>query len=131
MFVQKQEQAILKPLDGMGGHSIFRSSNGDPNLNVILETLTDGGRTLAIAQRYLQQIIEGDKRILLIDGVPIDHCLARIPQGDEFRGNMAAGGRGESRPQRTRPLDRCSSRARDATPWHAFCRNRRDRRLLD
>lgn len=98
MFVQKQEQAILKPLDGMGGHSIFRSSNGDPNLNVILETLTDGGRTLAIAQRYLQQIIEGDKRILLIDGVPIDHCLARIPQGDEFRGNMAAGGRGESRP---------------------------------
>ncbi|MRT52163.1 glutathione synthase, partial [Xylella fastidiosa subsp. multiplex] len=53
-------------------------------------------------QRYLQQIIEGDKRILLIDGVPIDHCLARIPQGDEFRGNMAAGGRGESRPPNER-----------------------------
>ncbi|AXI83626.1 glutathione synthase [Xylella taiwanensis] len=97
-FVQKQGQAILKPLDGMGGHSIFRSHDGDPNLNVILETLTDGGRKLAIAQRYLQQIIDGDKRILLIDGVPIDYCLARIPQGDEFRGNMAAGGRGESRP---------------------------------
>lgn len=97
-FVTEHGQAVLKPLDGMGGRSIFRASAGEPNLNVILETLTDGGRHLAIAQRYLPEIVDGDKRILLIDGVPVDYCLARIPQGDEFRGNLAAGGRGEGRP---------------------------------
>lgn len=97
-FVQTHGQAVLKPLDGMGGRSIFRASAGDPNLNVILETLTDGGRHLALAQRYLPEIAEGDKRILLVDGEPIDYCLARIPQGGEFRGNLAAGGRGEGRP---------------------------------
>ena len=70
----------------------------EPNLNVILETLTAGGRSLAMAQRYLPEIAEGDKRILLVDGEPVDYCLARIPQGDEFRGNLAAGGRGEGRP---------------------------------
>ncbi|HEY4531369.1 MAG TPA: glutathione synthase [Luteimonas sp.] len=97
-FVGEHGQAVLKPLDGMGGRSIFRAAAGEPNLNVILETLTDGGRHLAMAQRYLPEITEGDKRILLIDGVPVDYCLARIPQGDEFRGNLAAGGRGEGRP---------------------------------
>ena len=97
-FVTGQGKAVLKPLDGMGGRSIFLSQAGDPNLNVILETLTDGGRTLALAQRYLPQIVDGDKRILLVDGEPVDYCLARIPQGDEFRGNLAAGGRGEGRP---------------------------------
>jgi len=97
-FVAEHGQAVLKPLDGMGGRSIFRAATGEPNLNVILETLTDGGRHLAMAQRYLPEISEGDKRILLIDGVPVDYCLARIPQGDEFRGNLAAGGRGEGRP---------------------------------
>ena len=97
-FVQTHGQAVLKPLDGMGGRSIFRASAGDPNLNVILETLTEGGRHLALAQRYLPEIAEGDKRILLVDGEPIDYCLARIPQGGEFRGNLAAGGRGEGRP---------------------------------
>ena len=97
-FVAEHGQAVLKPLDGMGGRSIFRAAAGEPNLNVILETLTDGGRHLAMAQRYLPEISEGDKRILLIDGVPVDYCLARIPQGDEFRGNLAAGGRGEGRP---------------------------------
>lgn len=97
-FVGEQGQAVLKPLDGMGGRSIFRAGSGEPNLNVILETLTDGGRQQAMAQRYLPEIVEGDKRILLIDGEPIDYCLARIPQGDEFRGNLAAGGRGEGRP---------------------------------
>ncbi|MBJ6981305.1 glutathione synthase [Luteimonas sp. MC1572] len=97
-FVGHHDQAVLKPLDGMGGRSIFRASAGDPNLNVILETLTDSGRHLAMAQRYLPEITEGDKRILLVDGVPVDYCLARIPQGDEFRGNLAAGGRGEGRP---------------------------------
>ena len=97
-FVAEHGQAVLKPLDGMGGRSIFRAAAGEANLNVILETLTGGGRHLAMAQRYLPEISEGDKRILLIDGVPVDYCLARIPQGDEFRGNLAAGGRGEGRP---------------------------------
>ena len=97
-FVLEHGQAVLKPLDGMGGRSIFRSGTGDPNLNVILETLTDGGRKLAMVQRFIPDISAGDKRILLVDGEPVDYCLARIPQGDEFRGNLAAGGRGEGRP---------------------------------
>ncbi len=97
-FVAEHGQAVLKPLDGMGGRSIFRAGAGEANLNVIIETLTDGGRHLAMAQRYLPEIVDGDKRILLVDGVPVDYCLARIPQGDEFRGNLAAGGRGEGRP---------------------------------
>ncbi|MFZ6696184.1 glutathione synthase [Stenotrophomonas acidaminiphila] len=97
-FALEHGQVVLKPLDGMGGRSIFRSGTGDANLNVILETLTDGGRRLALAQRFIPDISAGDKRILLIDGEPVDYCLARIPQGDEFRGNLAAGGRGEGRP---------------------------------
>ena len=97
-FAAEQGKVVLKPLDGMGGRSIFLSQAGDPNLNVILETLTGGGRRLALAQRYLPEIAAGDKRILLVDGQPVDYCLARIPQGDEFRGNLAAGGRGEGRP---------------------------------
>ncbi len=97
-FVAEHGEAVLKPLDGMGGRSIFRVRKGEPNINVILETLTEGGRHLAMAQRYLPEISQGDKRILLVDGMPVDYCLARIPQGDEFRGNLAAGGRGEGRP---------------------------------
>ncbi|MGV6489410.1 glutathione synthase [Stenotrophomonas bentonitica] len=97
-FVLEHGQAVLKPLDGMGGRSIFRSGTGDPNLNVILETLTDGERRLTLAQKFIPDITAGDKRILLVDGEPVDYCLARIPQGDEFRGNLAAGGRGEGRP---------------------------------
>jgi glutathione synthase len=97
-FVATHGEAVLKPLDGMGGRSIFRVRSGEPNLNVILETLVNGGRSLAMAQRYLPEISGGDKRILLVDGEPVDYCLARIPQGDEFRGNLAAGGRGEGRP---------------------------------
>ena len=97
-FVGEHGEAVLKPLDGMGGRSIFRARAGEANLNVILETLTQGGVHLAMAQRYLPEIVDGDKRILLVDGEPVDYCLARIPQGDEFRGNLAAGGRGEGRP---------------------------------
>lgn len=97
-FVAEHGEAVLKPLDGMGGRSIFRVSRNDPNLNVILETLTDSGRHLALAQRFLPEISQGDKRILLVDGQPVPFCLARIPQGSEFRGNLAAGGRGEGRP---------------------------------
>ena len=96
-FVAEHGEAVLKPLDGMGGRSIFRAVHGDPTLNVILETLV-AGRHLAMAQRWLPEIAMGDKRILLVDGEPVDYCLARIPQGDEFRGNLAAGGRGEGRP---------------------------------
>jgi len=81
----------------MGGRSIFRVVHGDANTNVILETLVGEG-SLAMAQRYLPEISEGDKRILLVDGEVVDYTLARIPQGDEFRGNLAAGGRGEGRP---------------------------------
>jgi glutathione synthase len=97
-FVAEHREAVLKPLDGMGGRSIFRLAHGDANANVILETLTRGGHSLAMAQRYLPEISGGDKRILLIDGEPVDYCLARIPQGDDFRGNLAVGGRGEGRP---------------------------------
>ncbi len=96
-FVAEHGEAVLKPLDGMGGRSIFRARVGDPNLNVILETLVGEGQ-LTLAQQFIPGIKEGDKRILLVDGVPVDYVLARIPQGDEFRGNLAAGGRGEGRP---------------------------------
>ena len=97
-FAAEHGEVVLKTLDGMGGRSIFRSRHGDPNFNVILETLTADGRHLAMAQRFLPEIADGDKRVLLIDGEPVSHCLARIPQGTEFRGNLAAGGRGEVRP---------------------------------
>ncbi len=96
-FVAEHGEAVLKPLDGMGGRSIFRARAGDPNLNVILETLVGGGN-LTLAQRFIPGIKDGDKRVLLVNGVPVDYVLARIPQGDEFRGNLAAGGRGEGRP---------------------------------
>ena len=97
-FIAEHQHCVLKPLDGMGGRSIFMVREGEPNTNVILETLTDSGRQQAMAQRYLPEIRDGDKRILLIDGEPVPYCLARIPQGQEFRGNLAAGGRGEGRP---------------------------------
>ena len=96
-FVAEHGEAVLKPLDGMGGRSIFRVRAGDSNLNVILETLIGAG-SLTLAQRFIPGIRDGDKRVLLVDGVPVDYVLARIPQGDEFRGNLAAGGRGEGRP---------------------------------
>lgn len=97
-FVAEHGEAVLKPLDGMGGRGIFRVKHGDSNLNSMLETLLDGARHFAIAQKYIPEITAGDKRILLIDGEPVPFALARIPQGDEFRGNLAAGGRGEGIP---------------------------------
>jgi len=102
-FVAEHGEVVLKPLDGMGGRGIFRSREGDSNLNSMLETLLGGnahgeGRQLAIAQKYIPEITAGDKRILLIDGEPVPYALARIPQGTEFRGNLAAGGRGEGVP---------------------------------
>ncbi|MQT36974.1 glutathione synthase [Pseudomonas helleri] len=97
-FAAQYGDVILKPLDGMGGTSIFRHRVGDPNLSVILETLTANGTQQIMAQGYLPGIKDGDKRILMIDGEPVPYCLARIPAQGETRGNLAAGGRGEARP---------------------------------
>ncbi|MGH8529104.1 MAG: glutathione synthase [Nevskiales bacterium] len=96
-FAREQGEIVLKPLDGMGGVSVFRLRADDPNLSVVLETLTVNGTRYAMAQRYLPAIAQGDKRILLIDGEPVPYALARIPQPGETRGNLAAGGRGEGR----------------------------------
>ncbi len=93
-FIGEQGDAILKPLDGMGGHSIFRLGVGDPNMNVVIETLTQYGRRYTMAQRYLPEIRQGDKRILLIDGEAVPYALARIPASGETRANLAAGGSG-------------------------------------
>ena len=95
-FHQEQGDIVVKPLDGMGGASIFRVEPGDANASVIYETLTVSGR-YCMAQKYLPEIKDGDKRILVIDGAPVSHCLARIPAEGEMRGNLAAGGRGETR----------------------------------
>lgn len=97
-FYQKHEDIILKPLDGMGGSSIFRVKAGDPNLSVIIETLTQLNQTYCMVQTYQPAIKDGDKRILIVDGEPMPYCLARIPAQGETRGNLAAGGRGEARP---------------------------------
>ncbi len=97
-FHDEHGDVIYKPLDGMGGASIFRVTPGDSNLNVILETLTHFGRTTIMAQRYLPEIKEGDKRILIVNGEAIPYCLARVPLAGETRGNLAAGGNGIAQP---------------------------------
>ena len=93
-FLQEQQDIVVKPLDGMGGSSVFRLNTKDPNLGVILETITDFGRRTIMAQRYLPEILQGDKRIIMIDGEPLPYALARIPMAGETRGNLAAGGTG-------------------------------------
>ncbi|WP_143872362.1 glutathione synthase [Catenovulum sediminis] len=97
-FHKSHKDVILKPLDGMGGASIFRLKEDDSNVGVIIETLTEHGTRFAMAQEYLPAIKDGDKRILLVDGEPIEYCLARIPAQGETRGNLAAGGKGVARP---------------------------------
>jgi glutathione synthase len=97
-FAAEHGDVVMKPLDGMGGASIFRLKPGDANLSVIIETLTQGGTQQIMAQRYLPEIKDGDKRILMIEGKPVPYALARIPAAGESRGNLAAGGRGEARP---------------------------------
>jgi glutathione synthase len=94
-FVGEHGDVVLKPLDAMGGASIFRVRQSDPNTSVILETLTALGKRTAMAQKFIPEISLGDKRILLIDGQPVPYALARIPAEGETRGNLAAGGRGE------------------------------------
>jgi len=103
-FIDEHRDVILKPLDGMGGSQIFRVHRNDPNRNVIVETLTVDGERSVMAQRYLPEIIHGDKRILLIAGKPVPYCLARIPKAGETRGNLAAGGTGVA--QELSPRDR-------------------------
>lgn len=93
-FLDEQEDIVVKPLDGMGGASIFRICVGDPNRSVILETITAHGSRFAMAQRYIPEITAGDKRVLVIDGTPVPYALARIPAAGESRGNLAAGGSG-------------------------------------
>ncbi|MGH8493207.1 MAG: glutathione synthase [Moraxellaceae bacterium] len=96
-FVAEHKDVIVKPLDGMGGTGIFRLTAGGPNIGATLEGLTQLGQLPIMAQRYIPEIVDGDKRILMIDGEPVPYGLSRIPQGDEVRGNLAAGGRGEAR----------------------------------
>ena len=96
-FLAEHGDVIFKPLDGMGGSSIFRVRRDDPNTSVIIETLTQMGARTIMAQRYLPEIVDGDKRVLLIGGKPVPFCLARIPMAGETRGNLAAGGTGVAR----------------------------------
>jgi len=97
-FHQTHGDVIFKPLDGMGGASIFRCRADDPNVGVILETLTQQGQRAIMAQVYIPEITQGDKRILVVDGEAVPYCLARIPAQGETRGNLAAGGRGQPQP---------------------------------
>lgn len=97
-FIVKHKDVILKPLDGMGGASIFRVQEGDKNAPVIMETLSQSGANSIVAQAYLPAIKDGDKRILIINGKPVDYALARIPTDTDNRGNLAAGGTGVGRP---------------------------------
>ncbi len=97
-FVGTHGECVLKPMDGMGGTSIFRVSPDERNLNVIVETVSRLGASTVMAQRYIPEISAGDKRILLIDGKVVPYCLARIPRAGETRGNLAAGGTGMAQP---------------------------------
>ncbi|HUL82605.1 MAG TPA: glutathione synthase [Gammaproteobacteria bacterium] len=96
-FLDEHRRIVLKPFDGMGGRSIFVVTAGDLNVNVIIETLTGDGEKYTLAQRYVPEIVHGDKRILMIDGEPIEHALARIPAPGESRGNLVMGAKGEGR----------------------------------
>lgn len=97
-FIAEHQDVVLKPLDGMGGTSIFKTHTNDPNLSVIIETLIDNGKRQAMVQQFIPDIASGDKRILMIDGKPIPYALARMPAEGEFRGNLAAGGKGIGQP---------------------------------
>lgn len=115
-FIDTHRDVVVKPLDGMGGASIFRVSEHDPNRNVIVETVSRLGSTMVMVQKYLPEIVDGDKRILIIGGQVVPFCLARIPKKGETRGNLAAGGRGEARP--ITPRDREIAQALAPTLWN-------------
>jgi len=114
-FVDEHRDAIVKPLDGMGGTGVFRVRADDPNRNAIVETVGELGRRTMMAQRYLPQIADGDKRVILIAGEPVPYALARIPKPGETRGNLAAGGRGVARP--LTPRDEAIARALGPALW--------------
>lgn len=97
-FLAEHGRIVLKPLDGMGGRSVFVVDAGDANRNVIMETLTDNERRYTMAQRYLPEIVDGDKRVLLINGQPVEYMLARVPGGGDHRGNLVAGATAQGRP---------------------------------
>ncbi|MDY7025282.1 MAG: glutathione synthase [Pseudomonadota bacterium] len=96
-FINEQQDTIVKPLDGMGGSRIFRVTKDSNNMSVVIEVMTEQGQTQIMVQRYIPEIVEGDKRIILVNGEPIPYALARIPLSGETRGNLAAGGRGQGR----------------------------------
>jgi glutathione synthase len=106
-FIDEHLDIIVKPLDGMGGSSIFRIRQQDPNTNVIIETLTEHGSHPIMAQRFIPEITQGDKRILIVDGKTVPYALARIPKEGENRGNLAAGGSGVGMPLSERDLWIC------------------------
>ena len=108
-FLDQQGDIVLKPLDGMGGASVFRLHREDPNIGVVIETLTHYGRRTIMTQRYIPEIVKGDKRIILIDGEAVPYALARIPKPGETRGNLAVGGRGVA--QELSPRDRAIAEA--------------------
>jgi glutathione synthase len=107
-FLREQGRIVVKPLHGMGGRSIFVVGEGDPNANVVCETLTEYGTRYAMAQRYLPEIRSGDKRIILVDGEPVGYALARVPAADDNRGNLVAGATPEPRPLTDRDRWICS-----------------------
>ena len=107
-FVHEQKQIVLKPLDGMGGEGIFRSHADDPNLSVIIETMTAHGTQAIMAQAFLPEVDQGDKRILMIHGEPVPYCLARIPAAGEFRANLARGGTGKGQELSARDREICA-----------------------
>ena len=107
-FISGHGLSVVKPLDGMGGESIFQARPDDPNLNVILETITRGNREWVMVQKYIPEITEGDKRILVVDGTPVAYALARIPGAGDFRGNLAKGGTGKGVPLTERDYWICS-----------------------
>jgi glutathione synthase len=104
-FLNTHQDIVVKPLDGMGGSSIFRLTLSDPNISVILETITEHGTRTIMAQRYLPEILQGDKRIIVINGEPLPYALARIPLAGETRGNLAAGGTGVAQPLSSRDYE--------------------------
>ncbi|KQT36611.1 glutathione synthetase [Methylophilus sp. Leaf414] len=104
-FLAEHDDIIVKPLDGMGGSGIFRLRKDDPNIFAILETLTQFQTQTIMVQRYIPEIVKGDKRILIINGEPLPYALARIPKAGETRGNLAAGGKGVAQPLSARDLE--------------------------
>jgi hypothetical protein len=123
---------IFKPLDGMGGTGIFRVKDDAMNLGAIIETLSDNGKRTIMVQKYIPEIVKGDKRILVIGGKPVPFALARIPQGTEVRGNLAAGGIGVAQPitERDREIAEALGPAAGRA-WPVAGRIRRDRRFPD